>query len=183
MRKKSVAAYVSFVVQANANLTRPNVSSQCLAAARRILRLEPTVVSDLVAELAPYRVARWVAWGERPAIRRRRADLVIHLRHVVETNQGGWLDEPQFKVAMEVWQRGIDDARLHGLPQPEPAGIPLAEYQAAINSVTRSSRRPPGARAEALAEADRLRMEADRAAIAALPVLLPVLERLIKQTG
>src|SRR5262245_59656427 len=130
--------YASPVAHAREILARarseglPKVSPPAASTARRITRLEYLVARDLEDAQAPYKTMGWVARGESMTARRRRADLVLHLRRTLPRPRGGWLREEHLRAAFDAWQREIDEARRLGLVQPFPEDLPVAKYVAAI---------------------------------------------------
>jgi hypothetical protein len=183
-------AYVSPVVRAREivaearagkKTSRPAVSN-----ARKILRIEPVVAGDLEKAKVPYKSFRWVAWGKNATERRRKADLVLHLRVTITTSRGGWLCESDLEAARAVLQAGIDEARRRGLAQPRPQDLPSATYAAAIRAARRErlaeERAPKRAARSAPPARVPLTKEEERTALAALAAL-PLLERLLGARG
>jgi molecular chaperone GrpE len=118
-------------------------SKQARSSARRIQKLSAAVVSDLLAEKAPYRVVRWVAWADQAGEQRQRADLVLHLHRALERPSHGWLDEGHLKVALGVWLRERADARECGRMPPAAREVQTESYAAAIAAVPRRRRGAP----------------------------------------
>ncbi len=120
------------------------VSRKSLETAERILALEDGPRQALEAAEAPYRVFRWVVWGESTSTARRaRTDLALHLRKTLATAYGGWPDERALSAAWACWQTAVAEARPRGQLPPDCSRIPLADYQRAIAAVARSKRRAP----------------------------------------
>ena len=157
-------------------------SSKSLETAARIVGLEVVSRQDLEQVEAPHRVFRWVVWGdETMTARKKRTELVLHLRKVFPTPHGGWLDEPELTAAWNYWQSEIAAMRRRGLMQPWAEDLPLEGYQQAIAAVRRAPRRPrrtdpgPDASIEVVLTAE------EREALLALPAL--VLEALPPLAG
>jgi hypothetical protein len=112
------------------------VSKPALASAKRIQKLLSSCTYDLLAEKAPYRVFRWVAWGKTITERGQRADLAVHLHHTFRRRAGRWLDDVQHAAALEVWKR----ARAERWTRPEE--VDTALYAAALAAVPKRRRAP-----------------------------------------
>ncbi len=163
-------------------------SRKSIETARRIVKMEVIARRDLVEAQAPYRVVRWVVWGENTSTARaKRTELVLHLRKVLPTPYGGWPDERALSAAWDYWQAEIDKARRRGLIQPWADDLPVEGYQQAIAALPRATRRTSrGAAPSSEPEAVVLTAE-EREALLALPPLvlkaLPPLAGLVQRLG
>jgi hypothetical protein len=122
------------------------ISRSVASSSRRIAKMAQmaqTVIDDLESVEAPLMVIRWVAWGDDPTECRRRADLVLYLRTILDTARGGWPREPHLQAALDLWQRAVAEAIQRGLMQPAPDDLPAVLYRDALAGVVRCSRRSP----------------------------------------
>jgi hypothetical protein len=163
-------------------------SRKSIETAKRILALEDDPRSALEVAKAPYRVFRWVVWGEdTPAARRARTDLALHLRATLATAYGGWPDERVLGAAWAFWQTTIAEALQQGWRPPACSRIPVADYQQAIASIARSKRRPPRVIANPRGPMVIELSAAEYAELVSLPPILlkelPALAALIKRLG
>lgn len=110
--------------------------------ALRMVRLSPTVVTDLESEEAPIHVFRWVAWASTLTDQRRRTDLVVHLRRTIERPRNGWLEERHFYAALDVWDQARGAARKRGGIMPAAQEIPLEAYRAVLDGARKRPRSP-----------------------------------------
>lgn len=103
---------------------------------------------DLEQEQAPKSVFRWVTGGAAATMQRRRAELAIDLRRVIERPLGGWLEERHLSAALAVVEAEVAAARKRGGIARSVKDIPVEAYQAAIHAATKKTSQGQGAEAE-----------------------------------
>jgi hypothetical protein len=108
------------------------VSKQALSTAQRIAALPPMIAYRLETHKAPYRVARWVAWG-KPLELYERVDLALFLHRARPSK--GWPDAQHLKVAFEVYLQARS-AHLGTLV----SNVPIEQYLAAIDALPKRRR-------------------------------------------
>jgi len=123
------------VVWAGDILAREPISKQARSTAQRIVALPAWVADKLATHKAPYRVACWVAWGDRSELEPR-ADLALLLRHARPGK--GWPDARHLKVAFDVYLQARA-ARLGGLGTLV-SDVPVDRYLAAIGALPKRRR-------------------------------------------
>lgn len=160
---------------------RSKIPRSAISTSRRIIALTDRVRRELDAAKAPYRVVRWVAWGQGRTAQQQRVALALHLSRTLDTACGGWPDDRALAAAWELWQSTIAAARRQGRRPPRCGAVPSARYAAAIASATRSARRAPSnaTRKEPLVLTAEQRAEFERL-LQALPVLRTLLGALHK---
>lgn len=140
---KSPMAEARAIYSGQAKSASPKLS----ALAERMVKLPPYVIMDLEQEQAPKSVFRWVTGGAAATMQRRRAELAIHLRRVIERPLGGWLEERHLSAALAVVEAEVAAARKRGGIARSVKDIPVEAYQAAIGAATKTSQ-VQGAEAE-----------------------------------
>jgi hypothetical protein len=138
--RKPAQAYVSPVVLAGRILARARagelVSEAVLSTAERIEALPMWVKLTLERHKAPYRVARWVAWGEQSQ-QQERADLAALVRSARPSK--GWPDVGHLKVAFDLYLQdraaGLGDLRVL------LSKVPVERYLAVIDALPKRRRR------------------------------------------
>lgn len=140
---KSPMAEARAIYSGQAKSASPKLS----ALAERMAKLPPYVIMDLEQEQAPKSVFRWVTGGAAATMQRRRAELAIHLRRVIERPLGGWLEERHLSAALAVVEAEVAAARKRGGIARSVKDIPVEAYQAAIDAATKTSQ-GQGAEAE-----------------------------------
>lgn len=146
----------------------------------RLARIEDLIRRDLENEEAPKPTFRWVAWAANGHhARRQRADLVLHLRHTIDTPAGGWHREEELGAAWETWQALVREARRTGVAQPRACDVPTTRYQDAIDSVARSARKTPQRPAPPAVAPGVLTQEQRQI----LEPLIPMLRELLERAG
>jgi molecular chaperone GrpE len=129
------------------------VSEQALSTAQRIEALPAWVALTLERHKAPYRVARWIAWGEKSQ-QQVRADFAVLIRNARPTK--GWPDVSHLKAAFDVYLQ-TSAAGLGVLMSK----VPVERYLAAIDALPKRRRRRPAEESDAppaiVAEDDVLR--------------------------
>ena len=132
---KSPMAEARAIYSGQAKSASPKLS----ALAERMAKLPPYVIMDLEQEQAPKSVFRWVTGGAAATMQRRRAELAIHLRRVIERPLGGWLEERHLSAALAVVEAEVAAARKRGGIARSVKDIPVEAYQAAIDAATKTS--------------------------------------------
>ena len=127
---KSPMAEARAIYSGQAKSASPKLS----ALAERMAKLPPYVIMDLEQEQAPKSVFRWVTGGAAATMQRRRAELAIHLRRVIERPLGGWLEERHLSAALAVVEAEVAAARKRGGIARSVKDIPVEAYQAAIDA-------------------------------------------------
>jgi hypothetical protein len=116
------------------------VPKQTVASAKRITGLSMVLTDKLSDERAPYRVFRWVAWGDTFEERGQRAELVLHLHRAFRRRAGRWLDDIQHAAALAEWLRAGAEAKAQGRPLPKAEEVEVARYEAALAAVPKRRR-------------------------------------------